>query len=210
MSRKIMGVTVGTPTSPRKIGDVLKPVKTVNGVAPDANGNVIVAVSEGDGSSYPSDISISDIEGGYRLTISDKNGTKTIDVLHGSDGRDGEDGYTPQKNVDYFDGKDGEDGEDGYTPIKGVDYFDGKDGEDGKDGNDGSSITITRVTETDVSGGENTVAFSDGTSLAVRNGRDGEDGYTPEKGVDYFTESDKNELVDMVLDALPAAEGGSF
>lgn len=42
MSRKIIGVTVGTPTSPAKIAEKLKPVKTVNGVAPDENGNVDV------------------------------------------------------------------------------------------------------------------------------------------------------------------------
>lgn len=41
--RKIIGVTVGTPTSPSKIGEELKPVKTVNGVKPDKNGNVQVS-----------------------------------------------------------------------------------------------------------------------------------------------------------------------
>lgn len=40
MSRKIIGVTVGTPISARKIEDDLKPVKTVNGKAPDVNGNI--------------------------------------------------------------------------------------------------------------------------------------------------------------------------
>ncbi len=34
--------------------------------------------------------------------------------------------------------------------------------------------------------------------------------FTPVKGEDYFTESDKAELVDAVLAALPAAEGVSF
>ena len=38
-------------------------------------------------------------------------------------GKDGQDGYTPQKNVDYFDGKDGKDGADGKTPVKGTDYY---------------------------------------------------------------------------------------
>lgn len=42
MSRKIIGVTVGTPISSRKIESDLKPVKTVNGRAPDENGNVEV------------------------------------------------------------------------------------------------------------------------------------------------------------------------
>lgn len=40
MSKKIMGVTVGTPTSPKKIEKEIKPIKTVNGIEPDANGNV--------------------------------------------------------------------------------------------------------------------------------------------------------------------------
>ena len=43
---KIIGVTVGTPTSPLKINDELKPVKTVNGSAPDDNGNVIIGAGD--------------------------------------------------------------------------------------------------------------------------------------------------------------------
>ena len=41
---KIIGVTVGTPLSPSKIEDKLKPIKTVNGVDPDENGNVNTAL----------------------------------------------------------------------------------------------------------------------------------------------------------------------
>lgn len=48
MRKKIYGVTVGTPISPKAMEKELKPVKTVNGVAPDANGNVQVAGSAGD------------------------------------------------------------------------------------------------------------------------------------------------------------------
>ena len=44
---KIIGVTVGTPISTKKIGEKLNPVKTVNGIAPDANGNVKVNVHDG-------------------------------------------------------------------------------------------------------------------------------------------------------------------
>ena len=43
----IIGITVGTPLSPSKIEDRIKPVKTVNGVAPDENGNVDVAGGSG-------------------------------------------------------------------------------------------------------------------------------------------------------------------
>lgn len=41
-------------------------------------------------------------------------------------------------------------------------------------------------------------------------GETGQDGYTPVKGMDYFTDDDKTELVDLVLAALPAWEGGSY
>lgn len=53
--------------------------------------------------------------------------------------------------------------------------------------------------------------------IAVKNGFEGteeewleslqgEEGYTPQKGVDYFTESDKEEFVTRVLQSLPRAE----
>lgn len=46
-------------------------------------------------------------------------------------------------------------------------------------------------------------------SLKVK-GDKGNDGYTPIKGTDYFTEADKAEMVQAVLNALPSAEGGAF
>lgn len=47
MSKKIIGVTVGTPISLNRIAAKIKPVKTVNNTAPDENGNVNVNVSSG-------------------------------------------------------------------------------------------------------------------------------------------------------------------
>jgi hypothetical protein len=38
-------------------------------------------------------------------------------------------------------------------------------------------------------------------------GRNGVDGYTPIKGKDYFTESDKAEMVSAVISALPKYNG---
>ena len=35
-------------------------------------------------------------------------------------------------------------------------------------------------------------------------------GYTPKKGVDYFTDEDKAEIVSLALDALPCAEDALF
>ena len=39
------------------------------------------------------------------------------------------------------------------------------------------------------------------------NGKDGADGYTPVKGKDYFTDSDKAEMVSSVIAALPVYDG---
>ena len=41
-------------------------------------------------------------------------------------------------------------------------------------------------------------------------GADGPAGYTPVKGEDYFTDEDKTEMVNAVLEALPAAEDYAF
>ena len=38
----------------------------------------------------------------------------------------------------------------------------------------------------------------------------GEPGKTPEKGVDYYTDSDKQEMVNLVLNALPTWQGGAY
>lgn len=38
----------------------------------------------------------------------------------------------------------------------------------------------------------------------------GSDGYTPVKGVDYFTDEDKQELVELVLAALPNGDEVSY
>ena len=48
MSRRIIGNTVGTTISPNAIDRKIKPVKSVNGVAPDDNGNVEIPAGGGD------------------------------------------------------------------------------------------------------------------------------------------------------------------
>lgn len=41
-------------------------------------------------------------------------------------------------------------------------------------------------------------------------GENGTDGYTPIKGIDYYTEADKNEIVELVLDAIPNGDEVSY
>ena len=116
-------------------------------------------------------------------------------------------------------GPQGPAGADGYTPQKGVDYF------DGTPGNDGTSVTIRSISESTSDGGTSVITFSDGSTLRVKNGskgsqgdpgspgQDGErgpagaDGYTPVKGVDYWTAADKQSMVNDVLAALPVYNG---
>lgn len=90
---KIIGVTVGTNISPAKIKEKIEPVISVNGVKPDAEGNVKIAITNGkDGV---------DGKDGYTPV-------KGVDYFDGKDGKDG----SP-----------GKDGVDGKTPVKGTDYF---------------------------------------------------------------------------------------
>lgn len=97
-------------------------------------------------------------------------------------------------------------GEPGHTPVKGEDYFDGAPGEDGI-----SPVAV--VTQTDT-GATITITDKTGTtSAAVTNGKDGDKGdpgATPVRGTDYWTDADKQEIINSVLAALPAAEGVSF
>lgn len=40
MKRKIIGVTVGTPLSPRSIQNKINPITTINGISADENGEI--------------------------------------------------------------------------------------------------------------------------------------------------------------------------
>ena len=103
MSKKIVGITVGTTMNPKNMGRYIENGKSAYELAV-ANG-------------------FKGTEAEYLDSLHGKDGV---------DGKDGTDGYTPVKGVDYFDGKngvdgkdgqDGKDGVDGHTPVKGTDYF---------------------------------------------------------------------------------------
>ena len=91
----------------------------------------------------------------------------------------------------------------------------------GTNGNDGVSVrSIEQTTTSTEDGGINvvTVTLSNDETFTfnVKNGgkgdtgADGTDGKTPTKGTDYFTETDKAELVNSVLAKLPKAEEDEF
>ena len=76
----------------------------------------------------------------------------------------------------------------------------GDKGSDGAKGADGTSVTVTNVSTSTADGGSNVVTFSDGKTLTVKNGSKGSngtngiDGYTPVKGIDYWRDTDKEEI----------------
>lgn len=77
-------------------------------------------------------------------------------------------------------------------------------------GEGGAGVGILRITESTVDGGSNVVTFTDGNTLIIKNGKKGSAGaagYTPVKGVDYFTSADKAEMVNQVITALPVYAG---
>lgn len=96
-------------------------------------------------------ISVSTITGGHRITITDKDGKKTVDVMDGVDGEDGKDGSNGTngkdgrgiKSVARTSGNGGEGTTDTYT----ITYTDNTtstfsvyNGKDGKDGTRGTGI----------------------------------------------------------------------
>ena len=88
----------------------------------------------------------------------------------------------------------------------------------GKDGVGIQSVAQTTTSAED--GGTNvvTVTKTDGTTstFSIKNGSKGSEGpagangHTPVKGTDYWTTADQQAIVDDVLAALPAWEGGSY
>ena len=100
---------------------------------------------------------------GNTVNITDKEGTKTFNVMNGAEIID-------------------------MSMSEGSNYY---------------SIHITL---------SNNTAYSFAIAKPVNGaaGKDGEDGHTPEKGVDYYTEEDKNEIVSDVLNSLPYGDEVSY
>lgn len=91
MNRRIIGVTVGTPISPKAMERKLKPVKTVNGIEPDQNGNV--NINGGTGEDVFSPVAkVTQTDTGAVISITDKSGTTTATLVNGKDGEKGDKG----------------------------------------------------------------------------------------------------------------------
>lgn len=183
-------------------------ITSVNGVLPDENGNVEVET-----------VSESELNIAINTALAQAKESGQFDGADGKDGKDGKDGtsathswngtvltITSASGTSSADLK-GEKGEKGERGEKGET---GANGANGANGQDGVSCTHSW------NGTVLTVTSASGTSSANLKGEKGEtgangtNGYTPVKGTDYFTDSDKQELVADVLAALPIWNGGSY
>lgn len=121
-----------------------------------------------------------DAEGNLSWT-NDKNlDNPEIVNLRGPKGETGETGPIGPKGETGETGPRGEKGETGETGPQ------GEKGETGPKGDTGD------------------------TGPQGEKGDTGEPGHTPQRGVDYWTDDDKTEVINSVLSALPTWEGGSY
>ena len=131
-----------------------------------------------------------------------------IEMLKGKDGRDGvdgKDGYTPRKNVDYFDGKDGkaftyEDfTQEQLLLLKGEQ---GKQGERGFQGARGPQGMQGEKGDKGEQGYQGPIGPKGAKGDKGDKGDRGVDGYSPKKGVDYYTDTEKENLVREITNTV--------
>ncbi|MBR2715466.1 MAG: collagen-like protein, partial [Ruminococcus sp.] len=164
-------------------------------------------------------ITVSKTDGGTVLTIVSDAGIQKTTILNGDDGNDGtsisidninesadDDGnniitFSDGNTLSIKNGSKGSQGEKGEKGDK---------GDTGAQGKDGSSASIT-VSET--STGYRLLVSNEGGSgganvsqVFLNHGEKGADGYTPIKGVDYYTEDEKAQLVNEVIDTMNSAD----
>lgn len=149
-------------------------IKSVNGICPDENGNVMVEGGSGGGGGdgFSPVVNVTQTSDGAEITITDKDGTTTATVLNGKDGKDGakgEKGDTGPAGPKGETGATGPQGEKGDPGDKGDQGIQGEPGADGAKGDKGDK---------------------------------GDAGYSPVRGTDYWTASDIAQIKSYVDDAI--------
>jgi hypothetical protein len=104
----------------------------------------------------------------YRITFTNGN-TKYFDVTNGKDG------ISPKVTLSRSGKAVTIETEDAFGADRQIIY-------DGEDGADGTSVTVSSVSESTVDGGSNIVTFSDGKTVTIKNGSKGSKGDKGDKG----------------------------
>ena len=167
------------------------------------------------GSATSPTIETEEVENGYKLIITDLKGTKEVIISNGKQGaqgvpgQPGADGFSPIATVEP--NSEGAlitiEDKNGTTTAQVYNGSNGLPGADGLDGQDGFSPTVeltdtetgVTLTVTDINGTK-TATIKDGKQGAQ--GLPGKDGHTPIKGVDYFTESEINDIITEAASAV--------
>jgi len=198
---------ISKPTTDGVVGQVL---------SIDSDGHTIWrTLKEFDGNDYAhlnNKPSINGVELNGDKSLEDLNikQTYTADDIPFADGET----FQQKFNNGELKGQDGISGADGITPHIGDNgnWFIGEtdtnkpsQGANGVNGNDGVGVAKSEVNTS----GELVITYSNGdlTNLGKIVGKDGADGKTPVKGVDYFTETDITEITNKVITDLPKYSG---
>lgn len=129
---------------------------------------------------------------GYEVKITDVAGTKTVNLLHGEDGQKGEKGDPGMQGIQ---GVPGEKGEKGDTGAQGIPGEAGEKGEKGDKGDKG---------DPGVKGDKGATGEKGEQGIQGEPGKKGDKGdpgvagYSPVRGVDYWTEEDKAYIISQV------------
>lgn len=156
-------------------------VVSVNGIKPDETGNVEIE--------FPGGVTTEELDEAVEAALTE---AKESGAFNGADGTSVTITEIKESSVD------------GGTST--VTFSDGNtlNIKNGSTGSAGSG-------EGGVSSDQLNAAVEEALQNAKDSGEfDGEDGYTPVKGTDYYTEADKAEMVDLVLAALPTWSGGDY
>lgn len=136
-------------------------------------------------------VTVTNITGGHRVTITDEDGDHTFDVMDGADGHDGQTGRTPEIFATATTLPAGSDATANISgtieqPLltigvpRGADGQNGQDGQNGRDGQDGQDGVSPTVSVTEITGGHSvSVTDKNGTqTFSVMDGEQGAPGTT--------------------------------
>lgn len=179
-----------------KVGDVIAASNGTLCKVSGISGNTVYydpigTIAGGDVSGGFSPIAtVTQTDSGAVISITDKDGETTATITNGKDGKDGVSAAHSWNGT-----------------VLTISSASGTSSADLR-GTNGTSVTVSNVSESTASGGTNTVTFSDGKKVNIKNGTNGTNGKNPVKGTDYFTAEDKTEMVNAVIAALPKYNGG--
>lgn len=147
----------------------------------------------------------------YRNAAAKGAWSPAVPLPVGAPGTDGKNGVTYTPSVDS-------EGNLSWTNDGGLENpptvnIKGPQGEPGIGGGEGSGAVFIPSVDSDGNlSWTNNGGLENPPTVNIKGpqGEPGEDGKTPQKGTDYWTESDKEEMVNDVLAALPTWDGGTF